>query len=117
MNECHKCGSKSTQQKVGKTAAGSQRYKCTACGKKYTPSAQRAGYDESVRQQAVRMYLEGMGFRRIGRLLGVHHTSVINWVNAQAQATPDAPVPEVVETVEMDELYTFIGEKKTASTS
>jgi len=30
---------------------------------------------------------------------------------------PEAPVPEEAYTVEMDELYTFIGTKKTGSTS
>ncbi|MBT7073656.1 MAG: IS1 family transposase, partial [Anaerolineae bacterium] len=42
--------------------------------------------------------------------------SVINWVNAYASGLPEAPTPEEVDTVEMDELYTFIGEKKTGST-
>ena len=63
------------------------------------------------------MYLDGLNFRRIGRLLGVHHTSVMNWVNAYAAVVGDAPVPEQVETVEMDEIFTFIGSKKTNSTS
>lgn len=64
------------------------------------------------------MYLEGLGFRRIGRLLGVDHVSVMNWVNARAETITDTPpVPEQVDTVEMDELYTFIGSKKTESTS
>jgi hypothetical protein len=61
------------------------------------------------------MYLDGLNFRRIGRLLGVHHTSVMNWVNAQAEGVDDAPVPAQVETVEMDELFTFSGSKKTVS--
>ena len=52
----------------------------------------------------------------IGRLLNVHHQSVINWVNAYAVNLPEAPTPEEVDAVEMDELYTFIGEKKTEST-
>jgi hypothetical protein len=63
------------------------------------------------------MYLDGLNFRRIGRLLGVHHTSVMNWVTAQAAVVDDAPVPEQVETVEMDELFTFRGSKKTGFTS
>ena len=63
------------------------------------------------------MYLDGMNFRRIGRLLGVHHTSVMNWVKAYAEVVDDAPVPDQVETVEMDEIFTFIGSKKTNSTS
>ena len=62
------------------------------------------------------MYVDGINFRRIGRLLDVHHQSVINWVNAYADQLPDAPVPDKTDVVEMDELYTFIGEKKTEST-
>ncbi len=62
------------------------------------------------------MYLEGINFRRFGRLLNIHHQSVINWVNAYADQVPDAPVPEQVDDVEMDELFTFIGSKKTKST-
>jgi len=57
------------------------------------------------------MYLEGINFRRIGRLLNVHHQSVINWVNAYGEGLPDAPVPEQTEDVEMDELFTLIGLK------
>lgn len=40
-------------------------------------------YQPEMRQQAIRMYLDGLNFRRIGRLLSVHHTSVLNWVNAE----------------------------------
>jgi hypothetical protein len=38
-------------------------------------------------------------------------------VQASAASLPEAPVPEEVKTVEMDELFTFIGNKKTGSTS
>jgi len=63
------------------------------------------------------MYLDGLNYRRIGRLLGVDHVSVMNWVNAYAEQVDEAPVPDSVDTVEMDEVYTFIGTKKTDSTS
>jgi transposase-like protein len=63
------------------------------------------------------MYVDGMGFRQIGRHLQVDHVSVMNWVKAYAAELPDAPVPEEADKIEMDELYTFIGEKKTGSTS
>lgn len=117
MRECSKCGSTERQHKIGLTAAGSQRYKCQPCGSKYTPPPAQRGYPEAVRQQAVRMYLDGLNFRRIGRLLGVDHVSVMNWVNAYADKVEDAPMPATAETVEMDELYTFVGSKKTDSTS
>lgn len=117
MRKCPRCGSETRQHKIGLTTAGSQRYKCQECGKKYTPEPKPQGYSEELRQQAVRMYLDGLNYRRIGRLLGVDHVSVMNWVNAYAQAVDEAPVPASSDTVEMDELYTFVGSKKTGSTS
>jgi hypothetical protein len=61
----------------------------------------------------VRLYLEDTSFRRIGRVLGVNHQSVINWVNAYHTALPAAAAPVAFpETLEMDELLTFVGSKK-----
>jgi len=67
--------------------------------------------------QAVRMYADGAGFRQVARQLKVSHVSVMNWVKAYASRLPEAPVPPEVDDVEMDELYTFIANKKTGSTS
>jgi len=116
MNICPSCSLKTRQIKSGYNRSGSQRYQCRHCGKKYTPTPKEQGYPQEIRTKAVRMYVDGINFRRIGRLLNVHHQSVINWVNAYASNLPEAPTPEEVDTVEMDELYTFIGEKKTGST-
>lgn len=117
MQKCPRCDSETRQHKIGFTKAGSRRYKCQACQCRYTPEPKHHGYPEEVRQRAVQMYVDGLNFRRIGRLLGVHHTSVMNWVNAYAEEVDEAPVPEQVETVEMDEIFTFIESKKTDSTS
>jgi transposase-like protein len=117
MRKCPKCARETKQHKIGFTQSGSQRYKCQHCECRYTPEPKPHGYPDEVRQRAVRMYLDGLNFRRIGRLLGVHHTSVINWVNAHAETVEQVPVPDAVETVEMDEVFTYVGSKKTASTS
>jgi len=65
---------------------------------------------------ALKLYLEGNGFRRIGRLLSVNHQSVVNWINSfHAQLKRKkaaAPVPESPGTLEMDELFTFVEAKK-----
>jgi transposase-like protein len=63
------------------------------------------------------MYVDGVNLRRVGRQLGVNHQSVANWVKAYAHRLPPAPVPDQVDTAELDELYTFIQHKKTKSTS
>lgn len=62
------------------------------------------------------MYSDGLNFRQIGRHLKVSHTTVMRWVKEHAENLPEAPVPEEAYTVEMDELYTFIEEKKTGFT-
>lgn len=61
--------------------------------------------------------MDRLGFRQIGRQLSLSHASVMNWVKAHADQLPETPMPENVDTVEMDELDTFIGDKKTESTS
>ena len=114
---CPTCHATRYQTKDGLTGAGSQRVRCGACGKRYTANANVPGYGPEVRTQAVRLYVDGMNVRRIARQWDVHHQSVINGVNAAAEAVPDAPpTPAQVDTVELDALYTFVGRKKTGST-
>jgi hypothetical protein len=94
----------------------SQRYQCQLCRCSYTPEPKPLGYDEQTKQMALKLYLEGNGFRRIGRLLSVNHQSVVNWINSfhtQLRAKNlSLPVPGHVTTLEMEELFTFIGAKK-----
>ena len=118
MMTCPKCAQTRSQVKDGFTSAGSQRIRCQACGYRYTPTPKGTGYASDLRTQALKLYVDGLNFRRIARLLGVHHQTVINWVNAAADRVPDAtPMPTTSDTVELDELYTFVGQKKTGSMS
>src|SRR4051812_38348130 len=112
MKKCPYCASETRQQSIGKTAAGSQRYRCGLCKRKYTPEPKEPGYPQAVREQAVKLYVDGMNFRRIARQLGVNHQSVINWVNAHSTNLPEQTVqPNKVTTIEMDELFTYVGKK------
>jgi transcriptional regulator with XRE-family HTH domain len=63
------------------------------------------------------MYLEGMSLRAIGRVIGVSPQSVSNWLRAQASQLPPAPMPDDIDVAELDEMFTFIGDKKTNTTS
>jgi transposase-like protein len=87
------------------------------CGRKYTPEPKEHGYSDAVRQRALQLYVDGVNLRRIGRILGLHHRTVSLWVKASVAHLPEAPVPKEVQVAEMDELFTFIGNKKTGSTS
>ena len=63
------------------------------------------------------MYIDGASLRRTGRQLGIHPQTVANWAKDQAAQLPEAPVPAVVKAAEFDEIFTFIGDKKTESIS
>ena len=58
------------------------------------------------------MYVDGGNLRRIARHLKVAPQTVSYWVTEVAEALPNAPVPTEVKTAEMDELFTFISDKK-----
>ncbi len=120
MSRCPHCQRTEEQVKIGHNASGSQRYKCKVCQRKYTPISSPHVYSEAVRTEAVRLYVDGMNQRRIARTLGVSHQSVANWIKRHVDSLPDQPPePEAMplEVNELDELFTFIGDKKTKSTS
>ena len=116
MKECPHCHETTRQNRAGKTNAGSQRYRCMYCNRKYTPEPKLQGYPASMQKRASEMYVDGGNLRRIARHLKVHHRTVALWVTDHAQALPAAPMPEEVKEAEMDEIFTFIGDKKTKST-
>ena len=115
--KCPKCEQKERQYKNGKTKAGSQRYRCSGCGCSYTPEKKPQGYEKALRQNAIKLYIDGAGLRRTGRQLGIHHQTVANWTKEHAEQLPEVPMPAEVKTAEFDEVFTYIGDKKTESIS
>jgi len=93
---------------------GKQRFKCKDCGKRSTENSEKA-YPEAIKAKAIALYLEGLGFRSIGRLLNVSNVSVLNWVRKAAQALPELPTNAFVDVVELDELHHYV--KKRARNS
>lgn len=101
---CPKCRRDERQIKHGFTPSGSQRYCCKLCGCRYTPVPKEPGYDEEVRLQALRLHLEGLSLRTIGRVLEINHQTAANWINAYAKHLP-ADIPDsILELIERDQL-------------
>ena len=71
------------------TSRGVQRYRCQACRRIF--QTLRRGKDPALKQQACQLYLEGMGMRAIGRVLGIHHKTVSRWLVQAAEALPASP--------------------------
>ena len=71
------------------------------------------GYSSEIKENCLKMYVNGLGFRAIERVTGVNHNTIIRWVRKSAIALPHAPeVSEIPEITEIDELQTFVGKKK-----
>jgi transposase-like protein len=102
--------------KAGFNLSGSQRYKCGECKRAYTPVAKEKGYSKETRMLALRMYVEGNSQRAIARILKISPQSVSNWIHEYGANLPPVPMPQKPKVAELDELYTFVKQKKTKST-
>ena len=110
--KCLKCGSKYIRKNGIKQ--GKQNHICAECSRQFiNPSEQTKALPETTKQTYLKMYLNGMGFRAIERIVGVQHTTVIDWVRQKGKKLPDSIASENVPDVgKLDELETFVGSKK-----
>lgn len=92
---------------------GVQRYKCKVCGYNYTVAFRRGTKPADQKRLALMMYLEGLGFRSIGRILNVHNTTVYRWIRSFGEKIEVVRNDKPVEIMELDELHTYVGHKKT----
>ena len=108
-NKIHKNGNK----------RGKQNYRCVQCGRQFiTEYDQYKGYSEEFKRECLKLYVNGMGFRAIERVKGVHNTTIMAWVKEVGELLPNSYDAETIPQVgELDELETFVGQKKTKSGS
>ena len=111
MTTCPKCGHNECR-KDG-IVQGRQRYFCKSCGYRHTVRSR--GKSATIKRQALELYLEGLGFRSIGRFLGCSHVAVYNWIRAFGEAAEKIRSDKAIEVVEMDEMHTYVSSKKTTA--
>lgn len=107
---CPKC--KSSSHRKNGIVNGRQRYKCHDCGYNYSVELKSTASSPFVKRQALQLYLEGLGFRSIGRILGVSHVSVQKWIKKFGQELEELKSENAISVVELDEMHTYIGNKK-----
>ena len=107
---CSRCGSEN-YCKDG-IVQGRQRYKCKECKYHYTVVQNSDIKSLDTRRLAFEMYLEGLGFRAIGRILKISYGSVYQWVKKWRGQLELPRRNEAVEVVELDEMHTYAGQKK-----
>lgn len=57
-----------------------QRYKCKSCGYFFSVNKIGKKIDDYYVNKALQLYLEGLTYREIERILGISHVSIMNWV-------------------------------------
>ncbi|MFP2997578.1 helix-turn-helix domain-containing protein [Spongiivirga sp. MCCC 1A20706] len=57
-----------------------QRYRCKSCSYYFTVNKLGKRIDEYYVNKALQLYLEGLTYREIERILGISNVSVMNWV-------------------------------------
>ena len=114
MQACPRCTNQ-TFIKSGRVKER-QRYKCKECSYYYTVSQKSDTSNESQRRLALTLYLEGLGFRSIGRILGFSHVAVYNWIKSFGEQI-EAVKQKEATVVEIDEMHSYVGHKKTIAGS
>lgn len=109
--KCYNC------QSENKVKAGFirkiQRYKCKDCGCFYSVERKSDVKTNEQKRLALEMYLEGMGFRAIGRILKISYGTVYQWIKKWGEQTELPQNNEPIEIVELDEIHSYVQNKKT----
>ena len=111
MEKCKYCfGEKLVKNGIVK---GKQRWRCAHCGRNPREGDKREKYDNSLRRQALALYLNSTGIRSIGRVLKVPHQLVSKWVENAGKIVEREiqnlhMTPRNISILEMDELFTYV---------
>lgn len=89
-----------------------QRYKCKDCGCNYIRSYAHYQEKDRKRRLALSMYLEGLSYHSISRLLGVSHVSVLNWVRRYGSGLEALRNPRPCRVLGTEELKNYPGQDK-----
>jgi len=108
--DCPKCRS-SHHVKDG-IVRGKQRYKCKNCHYHYTVERKSDVKTPEIRRLALEMYLEGLGFRSIGRVLKISYGTVYRWVKEWSSHVSFPRRENPMETIELEKMLAYLQSKK-----
>jgi insertion element IS1 protein InsB len=108
---CPRC-SRENIKKNGTTSNGKQKYLCLLCRRQFIIDYSYRGYLPFVRELIVPMTLNGSGIRDIARVLKISINTVLKVIREQATETAEPALPKRVADLEVDELWSFVGDKR-----
>lgn len=114
MMRCKRCGSENAV-KHG-VVRNKQRYCCKKCGYHFVSGDQRVKESAAVKKAlAVILYSLGKAsFGMLGKLFGHSRSLTYRWIVEEAAKLPDPVIAHDIKEMEFDEMWRFIGSKKTS---
>lgn len=115
--QCKHCG-ESRYRKDG-TTRGKQRYFCKSCRRRFIGADGRTVYSDQQKLAALALYKEGVGFRGIGRFLGISYQTILRWTESageEIRRIVRGELPETLPDMDMiviDEMWHYTQKNKT----
>jgi transposase len=107
---CPKC--KSSEYNRDGVVRFLQRYKCKQCNYRYAVEKKSDHKSDEIKRLVLEMYLEGLGFRSISRILKISYVTAFKWIKERGRKSKFARINRTIEIVELDEMNTYIISKK-----
>lgn len=116
MENCTKCNSEN-KVKNGFTISKRQNFKCKDCGCSFSVLCKSGNMTKKDKDLAKSMYLEGLGFRKIGRILNFSHVAIYNCIRKIGEKEKEEfyknkPKMATEKIIEIDEIHTYLHKKK-----
>jgi len=107
---CKLCGKSAVKNGTIKST-GVQRYYCKSCNRSFIENYVRKSFEHDLNIRLASLLKEGCGTRSISRILGISPETVTNKIIKIASSIV-RPMILKGRTYEMDEMYTYIGNKE-----
>jgi transposase len=108
--QCRKCGSEATVKNG--FMAGAQRYKCKNCSFQFT---RETAHGKPIRDKilALILYLSGLSMNMTAKIIGVSAQTIMRWIRLFYDKFADSTQHvSNIEEIEVDEMYSYLGKKK-----
>jgi len=115
MLNCKRCGSERLTKNG--MVRGKLRHKCKDCGLNFVEGDRRVK-DSLAAKKALAVILYSVGkasFGMLGKLFGHSRSLMYRWITEAAASLPDPEVAGGIQEMEFDEMWRFVGSKKTSA--
>lgn len=89
-----------------------QRYQCKSCNYRYTVEKKSDIRSDEIKRMALCMYLEGLKYRTIAKILKVNYVTVFYWISELGIQGHKIKSNSTLKTVEIEELKAIVNKKR-----